>query len=54
MSMLLPLTLKKEVLDIVGQQQVPTPEADWNILTNDAAAMVPLSRWLKRDGVKTK
>jgi hypothetical protein len=48
------LRLKKEVLDIVDQQQVPTPEANQNILTNDSIAMVPLSWWLKRDEVKTK
>jgi hypothetical protein len=45
---------KKEVLDIVGQLQAPTPGADQNIFTNDAVARVPLSRWLKRDEVKTK
>jgi hypothetical protein len=50
----LPLRLKKEVMDIVDQLQAPTPKADRNILTNDAAAMVPLSRWPKRDEVKTK
>jgi hypothetical protein len=49
-----PLKSKKEVLDIVDQQQVPTPGADRNILANDAVAMVPLSRWMKRDEVKTK
>jgi hypothetical protein len=54
MSVSLPLRLKKQVLDIVDQQQVPTPGADRNILANDAAAMVPFSRWLKRDEVKTK
>jgi hypothetical protein len=54
MSVSVPLRLKKEVLDIVDQQQVPTPEADQNILANEAAAMVPLSRWLKRDEVKMK
>jgi hypothetical protein len=35
-------------------QQVPTPGADRNILANDVAARVPLSRWLKKDEVKTK
>jgi hypothetical protein len=49
-----PLQLKKQVLDIVDQQQVPTPRADQNILTNNTTSMVPLSRWLKRDEVKTK
>jgi hypothetical protein len=45
--------LKKEVLDIVDPRQVLIPEADRNILANDAVARVPLSRWLKRDEVKT-
>jgi hypothetical protein len=54
MSVLLPHRLKKEVLDIVGQLQAPTPGADRNILANGAVAMVPLSQWLKRDKVKTK
>jgi hypothetical protein len=53
-SVLPPLRLKKEVLYIVDQQQVPTPGANQNILANVAIAMVPLSRWLKRDEVKTK
>jgi hypothetical protein len=48
------LKLKKKVLDIVDQQQVPTTGADQNILANDVVTMVPLSRWLKRDEVKTK
>jgi hypothetical protein len=39
---------------IVGQLQAPTPGADQNILANDAVAKDPLSRWLKRDEVKTK
>jgi hypothetical protein len=46
--------LKKEVLDIVNPRQVPIPGGDRNILANDAATRVPLSRWLKRDEVKTK
>jgi hypothetical protein len=54
MSVSPPLRLKKEVLDIVGQLQAPTPGADQNILANDAVAMIPLSRWLKRDEVNTK
>jgi hypothetical protein len=54
MSVSLLPRLKKEVLDIVGQLQAPTPGADWNILANDVVAMVPLSQWLKRDEVKTK
>jgi hypothetical protein len=45
---------KKEVLDIADPQQVPTPGVDRNALTNDVAARVPLSQWLKRDEVKTK
>jgi hypothetical protein len=49
-----PLRLKKEVLDTVDPQQVPAPGVDRNILANNAVAMVPLSRWLKRDEVKTK
>jgi hypothetical protein len=53
-SVSLSLKLKKKVLDIVDQQQVPTTGADRNILANDAVTMVPLSRWLKRDEVKTK
>jgi hypothetical protein len=31
--------LKKEVLDIVDQQQAPIPGADRNILANDVIAM---------------
>jgi hypothetical protein len=31
--------LKKEVLDIVDQQQAPIPGADRNILANDVVAM---------------
>jgi hypothetical protein len=54
MSVSPPLRLKKEVLDIVGQLQAPTPGADQNILANDAVAMIPLSWWLKRDEVNTK
>jgi hypothetical protein len=46
--------LKKEVLDIVDPRQVPILGADCYILTNDIAARVPLSRWLKRDEVKMK
>jgi hypothetical protein len=38
------LRLKKEILDTVDQQQVPIPGADQNVLTNNVAAMVPLSR----------
>jgi hypothetical protein len=41
MSVSPPLRLKNEVLDIVDQQQVPTLEANRNILANDAATMVP-------------
>jgi hypothetical protein len=42
MSVLPPLTLRKEVLDIEDAQQVPTPRVDRNILANDTIAMVPL------------
>jgi hypothetical protein len=35
------LRLKKEALDTVDRQQVPTPEVDRNVLTNDVAATVP-------------
>jgi hypothetical protein len=45
---------KKEVLGTADPQEVPTPGADRNVLTNDVAARVPLSRWLKRGEVKTK
>jgi hypothetical protein len=41
--MSLPLRLKKEVLDIVDQQQVPTPGADRNVFANDVTTMVLLS-----------
>jgi hypothetical protein len=44
MSVSSPLRLKKEALNIVDHQQVLTPGADWNVLANDVAAMVPLSR----------
>jgi hypothetical protein len=54
MSVSPPLRSKKEVLDIVDQLQAPTLGANWNILANDVVAMVPLSRWLKRDEVKMK
>jgi hypothetical protein len=50
----LPTILKKEVQGIANPQQVPTSGADRNILANDIATRVPLSRWLKRDEVKTK
>jgi hypothetical protein len=46
--------LKKEVLDIVGQLQAPTPGANWNILANNTVARASLSWWLKRDEVKMK
>jgi hypothetical protein len=46
--------LKKEDMDIVDPRRVPIPGADRNILANDTVARVPLSRWLKRDEVKTK
>jgi hypothetical protein len=49
-----PLRSKKEVLDTEDQRQVLTPGADQNVLANDIAAMVPLSRYLKREEVKTK
>jgi hypothetical protein len=49
-----PPILKKDVLDTVDPQQVPTPGVDRNVLANDVAARVPLSQWLKRDEVKTK
>jgi hypothetical protein len=49
-----PPRLKKEVLDIVGQLQDPTPEVDRNIHANNTVAMVLLSQWLKRDEVKMK
>jgi hypothetical protein len=38
-----PLRSKKEALDTVDQQQVPTPEVDQNVLANDVTAMVLLS-----------
>jgi hypothetical protein len=49
-----PPGLKKEVLDIVGQLQAPTPGAYRNILANDVIAMVLSSQWLKKDEVNTK
>jgi hypothetical protein len=44
MSMSPPLRLKKEDLDTVDLQQLLIPGEDWNILANDVAATVPLSR----------
>jgi hypothetical protein len=38
------LILKKEALDTVDRQQVPTPGVDRNVLANDVAETVPLSR----------
>jgi hypothetical protein len=49
-----PLRSKKEVLDTVDPQQVPTPEVDQNDLANDVAAMGPSTHWPKKDEVKTK
>jgi hypothetical protein len=48
------LRLKKEVLDIVDPQQVPTPEADRSTRVSDIVAKVPSTRWLKKDEAKTK
>jgi molybdopterin biosynthesis enzyme len=54
MSVLQPLKSRKEVLDIVDPQQVPTQEADQSVLASDVVARVPLTRWLKKDEVKMK
>jgi hypothetical protein len=50
-----PLRSKKEALDTVDLQQVPTPEAkvDQSVLANDVIARVPLIQWLKKVEVKT-
>jgi hypothetical protein len=48
------LRSKKGVLDTADPQQVHTPEADQSVLTSDVVARVPSTRWLKRDGEKSK
>jgi hypothetical protein len=45
---------KKEVLDIVDLQQVPTLEADRSSRISDVVARVPLTQWLKKVEAKTK
>jgi hypothetical protein len=54
MSVSLSLRSKKEVLDTVDQQQVPTPGADRNVPANDVAARAPSTQCPKRDEAKTK
>jgi hypothetical protein len=51
-----PLRSKKEALDTVDLQQVPTPEAkvDQSDPANDVVARVPLILWLKKVEEKTK
>jgi hypothetical protein len=39
-----PLRLKKEALDTVDRQQVPTPGVDRDVLVNSVVETVPLSQ----------
>jgi hypothetical protein len=48
------LRVKKEVLDTADLQQVPTPEADRNVLASYVIARVPSTRWLKKVEAKMK
>jgi hypothetical protein len=56
MSVLQLLRSKKEALDTVDLQQVPTLEAkvDRSVLASDVIARVPSTRCLKKEEVKTK
>jgi hypothetical protein len=48
------LRSRKEALDTVDLRQVPIPEADQSVLISDVVARVPLTRWMKKEEVKTK
>jgi hypothetical protein len=54
MSALQLLRSRKEALDTIDLRQVPSPEADRNILASDVVARVPWTRWLKKEEAKTK
>jgi hypothetical protein len=48
------LRSKKEAPDTVDLRQVSILEADQNVPASDVVAMVPSTRWLKKEEAKMK